>query len=196
MIKRMITATSAILLGVLGAAQANARPQDTPRHTSTYESWSTGRFVDDDEDEDRPVRRRQRRRTVHHAPRHAAPRDRGRTDLRSRALTRQASGVGTSRGCLRPAAQALLERIEAKFERVQVVSTCRPGAIIAGSGRPSKHASGEAIDFNAPGGRKAEVVRWLIANHKRGGTMTYAGMSHIHVDIGYHFVALNSRSGS
>jgi hypothetical protein len=35
-------------------------------------------------------------------------------------------------------------------------------------------------------------VRWLIANHKAGGTMTYAGMSHIHVDIGYPFVALNS----
>ena len=78
------------------------------------------------------------------------------------------------------------------FGPVQIVSTCRPGAVIAGSGRPSKHASGEAIDFNAPAGRKAEIVRWLIANHKRGGTMTYAGMSHIHVDIGYHFVSLNS----
>ena len=35
-------------------------------------------------------------------------------------------------------------------------------------------------------------MRWLIANHKSGGVMTYAGMSHIHVDIGYHFVALNA----
>jgi hypothetical protein len=39
------------------------------------------------------------------------------------------------------------------------------------------------------------VVQWLIANHKTGGTMTYAGMSHIHVDVGQHFVALNSGGG-
>ena len=95
------------------------------------------------------------------------------------------------RGCLRPAARVLLDRIETQFGPMQLVSTCRPGARIAGSGRISKHASGEAIDFNA-GRRKAAVVRWLIANHKSGGTMTYAGMSHIHVDVGQHFVALNS----
>ncbi|HJU32466.1 MAG TPA: D-Ala-D-Ala carboxypeptidase family metallohydrolase, partial [Hyphomicrobiaceae bacterium] len=95
------------------------------------------------------------------------------------------------RACLRPAARALLERIEAQFGPMQIISTCRPGARIAGSGRISKHATGEAIDFNA-GKRKGEVVRWLIANHKTGGIMTYAGMSHIHVDIGYRFVSLNS----
>ncbi len=33
-------------------------------------------------------------------------------------------------------------------------------------------------------------MSWLIANHKSGGTMTYAGMDHIHVDIGPHFVSL------
>jgi hypothetical protein len=102
---------------------------------------------------------------------------------------RQARNDG--RGCLRPAARALLERIEAQFGPMQLISTCRPGARIAGSGRISKHASGEAVDFSA-GHRKGEVVRWLIANHKSGGTMTYAGMSHIHVDVGQHFVALNS----
>jgi uncharacterized protein YcbK (DUF882 family) len=95
------------------------------------------------------------------------------------------------RGCLKSTARALLDRIEAQFGPMQLISTCRPGARIAGSGRISKHASGEAIDFNA-GRRKAEVVRWLIANHKSGGTMTYAGMSHIHVDVGQHFVSLNS----
>ena len=105
---------------------------------------------------------------------------------------RQARNDG--RGCLRSAARALLDRIEAQFGPMQLISTCRPGARIAGSGRISKHASGEAIDFNA-GRRKGEVVRWLIANHKSGGTMTYAGMSHIHVDVGQHFVALNSGGG-
>jgi hypothetical protein len=74
---------------------------------------------------------------------------------------------------------------------MQIISTCRPGARIAGTGKISKHASGQAVDFNA-GSRKGAVVKWLIANHKSGGTMTYAGMSHIHVDIGHHFVALGS----
>jgi hypothetical protein len=96
--------------------------------------------------------------------------------------------------CLKPAARELFERIEAQFGPMQIISTCRSGARIAGSGRISKHASGEAVDFDA-GRRKGDVVRWLIANHKSGGTMTYSDMSHIHVDIGRHFVALNAPSG-
>jgi hypothetical protein len=93
------------------------------------------------------------------------------------------------RTCLTPPARALLERIEEKFGPVKLVSTCRPGATIAGSGRPSRHASGNAVDFDA-GSRKAEIVDWLIANHHDGGTMTYAGMNHIHVDIGPHFISI------
>jgi hypothetical protein len=98
------------------------------------------------------------------------------------------------RGCLGPRAHLARSLRGESFGPMQLISTCRPGARIAGSGRISKHASGEAIDFNA-GRRKGDVVRWLIANHKSGGTMTYAGMSHIHVDVGYHFVALNSGGG-
>ena len=98
-------------------------------------------------------------------------------------------GGGTSRSCLSSAARGLLNRIEAKFGAMRIVSTCRPGATIAGSGRPSRHASGNAIDFEA-GNRKGEVVRWLAANHSSGGTMTYSDSSHIHVDIGSHFVSL------
>jgi hypothetical protein len=113
-------------------------------------------------------------------------------NVAARSVTGYARGAGGLSGaCLTAPARELLERIQAQFGPVQIVSTCRPGARIAGTGRISKHASGEAIDFNA-GNRKAEIVRWLIANHKTGGTMTYAGMSHVHVDIGYHFVALNS----
>jgi len=96
--------------------------------------------------------------------------------------------------CLKPAARELLDRIEGEFGPMEIISTCRPGARIAGTGRISKHASGEAIDFEA-GSRKGEVVRWLIANHKSGGTMTYSDMSHVHVDVGQHFVALNAYSG-
>jgi hypothetical protein len=93
------------------------------------------------------------------------------------------------RSCLTPAVRALLDRIEQQFGPVQAVSTCRPGATIPGSWRPSRHASGNAVDFKA-GARKAEILAWLIANHRGGGTMTYAGMDHIHVDIGAHFVSI------
>ena len=116
--------------------------------------------------------------------------------LRDRAMTsRRISGLsGTSTTCLTPQAQALLGRIRAQFGNVEIVSTCRPGARIAGTGYPSKHASGQAIDFRVPG-RKAQVVQWLIENHRTGGTMTYSDMDHIHVDVGARFVALNRPSG-
>jgi hypothetical protein len=94
-----------------------------------------------------------------------------------------------SRTCLTASARALLDRIEQRFGPVQVISTCRPGAVIAGTSRPSRHASGNAVDFVA-GSRKAAIVEWLVANHHGGGTMTYADMDHIHVDIGPHFVSI------
>ena len=103
-------------------------------------------------------------------------------------------GSGTSRSCLTSDARDLLNRIETKFGRVEIVSTCRAGARIASTGKPSRHASGNAIDFRAPG-KKKQVVQWLINNHGDGGTMTYSDMDHIHVDVGSHFVALNRPSG-
>jgi hypothetical protein len=116
--------------------------------------------------------------------------------LQSRAVTasRGDGGGGASRGCLQPATSALLSRIEAQFGPVQIVSTCRPGATIRNTGKPSKHRYGLAIDFEA-GARKGAIVQWLIANHHAGGTMTYAGMSHIHVDIGQRFVSLGFGGG-
>jgi hypothetical protein len=101
-------------------------------------------------------------------------------------------GGGTSRSCLQASARALLNRIESQFGAVSIVSTCRPGAVIAGSGKPSKHRYGLAIDFNAPSGKKGAIVSWLIKNHHSGGTMTYAGMNHIHVDVGPRFVSLGA----
>jgi hypothetical protein len=93
------------------------------------------------------------------------------------------------RKCLTPAVREVLEKVEDVFGPVSAISTCRPGARIAGSGRISRHASGNAVDFEA-GSKKAEIVKWLVANHHSGGTMTYSGMSHIHIDVGQHFVAL------
>jgi Peptidase M15 len=101
---------------------------------------------------------------------------------------------GGSREGLTPPMLALLDRIEATFGPVDVISGYRPGARIAGTGRISRHASGNAVDIDA-GTRKGAIVKWLIANHHNGGTMTYADMSHIHVDIGPHFVSLAGSSG-
>jgi uncharacterized protein YcbK (DUF882 family) len=112
----------------------------------------------------------------------------------NRAITAGRGEGGTSRSCLQSSARALLSRIESRFGSVNIISTCRAGATIATSGKPSKHRFGLAIDFSAPG-RKAAVVQWLIANHHSGGTMTYRDMDHIHVDVGYHFVSLGANSG-
>ena len=111
----------------------------------------------------------------------------------SKARGRSYGAASTSRACLTSSVRAVLARVEAQFGTVNIVSTCRPGARIAGTGKISKHASGQAVDFTAPGGKKAEVVRWLIANHKSGGTMTYPMMNHIHIDVGYRFVSLAGR---
>jgi hypothetical protein len=109
------------------------------------------------------------------------------------AVVARKAGTGSRKGLTKPAL-ALLERIENEFGGVNVISGYRPGARIAGSGRISRHASGNAIDFEA-GSRKGAIIKWLVANHKSGGTMTYADMSHIHVDIGQHFVSLSGGSG-
>jgi hypothetical protein len=93
------------------------------------------------------------------------------------------------RTCLTLAARDLLDRIERQFGAVKVISTCRPGAFMPGTAHPSRHASGNAVDFSA-GSRKAAIVEWLIANHRDGGTMTYAGTDHVHVDIGPRFVSI------
>ena len=222
--KRLLTAAIGIALCAL-TAPANARTymNDDDDGGRSYRQRQYDRSYDrDDDDDDRSVRRKRRQRqratrqrsgtqAARKAPRQQAakpqqlaampPQEIAKPELQLLAPAPQAAqpaplrhAKNDGRGCLRPAARTLLDRIEAEFGPMQLISTCRPGARIAGSGRISKHASGEAIDFNA-GGRKGEVVRWLIANHKSGGTMTYAGMSHIHVDVGQHFVALNSGGG-
>jgi hypothetical protein len=198
--KRLITATLALAFAGL-ATPTLARPfndhgpdfreqyYDSERRNRSYEA-------DRDDDGERATRRSQRRQAGQRERRNRGTTERRARapDLAARSMTRgvRSAGAGMSRTCLTGPTRALLGRIEAAFGTMQVISTCRPGARIAGSGRPSKHGSGQAVDFNAPGGRKGEVVRWLIANHKAGGVMTYAGMNHIHIDIGPRFVSLNS----
>ncbi len=86
--------------------------------------------------------------------------------------------------CMPGALAATLQQIRSKFGPVQVISTHRPGARIAGSGRKSYHASCRAVDFNPPRGKYTQVVNWLRTNHN-GGVGTYScGMHHIHIDTG------------
>jgi hypothetical protein len=194
--KRLITVALGAALCTLATA-AFARPTDFPASPGS-DYYSDREY---DRSYDRPRHRRSanrghRRRHVSRSSRRAAvgrryaARTRRPVPMARRSFMRYAA-PGVSRTCLTLPARALLGRIESQFGAVQIVSTCRPGARIAGTNRISRHASGNAIDFNA-GPRKGAIVRWLIANHHSGGTMTYATMSHIHVDIGPHFVSLNS----
>jgi uncharacterized protein YcbK (DUF882 family) len=89
-----------------------------------------------------------------------------------------------SQTCVPSELKLLLDDVERHFGPVQVISTHRPGATVAGTGRRSKHADCRAVDFNPPRGKYREVADWLKQNHD-GGVGTYAcGMNHIHIDNG------------
>ena len=101
-------------------------------------------------------------------------------------LSPAASAATSSTSCLPASVRATLGQIERKFGRIQVVSTHRPGARIAGTGNTSYHASCRAADFDAPRGKHAAVLSWLQSNFS-GGIGTYScGMHHIHIDNGPH----------
>lgn len=102
-----------------------------------------------------------------------------------------------STGCLPGSIQSTLNQIRAKFGPVSIVSTHRPGARIAGSGKRSYHASCRAVDFHPPKGKYSQVLAYLRANHS-GGLGTYScGMHHIHLDNGprVHFHKCQGASG-
>jgi len=175
MIKRLSTAAICVALVSISSAMAAPNPGSKSNASSPASDAKADTKIDAKPEE----------KAVHDAE--AKPEEK-------KAEKRVADAKGAPRKCLTTAARALLEQIEEKFGPVRVISTCRPGARIAGSGRISRHASGNAIDFDA-GSRKGAIVKWLVANHKKGGTMTYPDMSHVHVDIGRHFVSLaGSRS--
>jgi uncharacterized protein YcbK (DUF882 family) len=164
MIKRLIAVAIGIAFVVSCAAAAEAKSRGKRTHVKT--SYSQHHHV-------RHHSRTARLYGKHHHTRHASVGRRG--------------GATADRSCLTSAARSLLNRIEAQFGAVQVISTCRPGAVVAGTGHPSKHRYGMAFDFRAS--NKAAVVRWLAQNNA-GGTMTYAHADHIHADVGPHFVSL------
>ena len=98
-----------------------------------------------------------------------------------------ASSAQTSTSCLPASVKSTLNQIRAKFGPVRIVSTFRRGAVIAGTGRRSLHASCRAVDFHAPAGKRAAVIAWLRANHKGGLGIYSCGMSHLHIDNGGHY---------
>lgn len=103
----------------------------------------------------------------------------------------QGTGATTARACLTADTRAVLEQAEAHFGvSFVLVSTCRPGARIAGTNHISEHARGRAVDLKVPRGlSKAAVVRWLFG-HARGVTMVYRHLAHVHFDTGrYHTLA-------
>jgi hypothetical protein len=194
--ERLTTAALAVAFVVLALPATNARPAGG--HAARPAQAGSDEWRESDDDNQGRRHRSARKTYTKVAARTDSASDDDSDEPRRTRRHRRSSGsggAGTSRTCLTAPTRALLGRIEAQFGRVQIISTCRPGAVIAGTGRRSKHASGQAVDFNAPAGKKGAVVQWLIANHKSGGTMTYRGMSHIHVDIGQHFVSLNSGGG-
>ncbi len=93
----------------------------------------------------------------------------------------------SAQGCLPGSLQSTLSQIRAKFGAVRIVSTFRRGAIVAGTGRRSLHASCRAVDFHAPPGKRAAVIAWLRANHSGGLGIYGCSMSHIHIDNGGHY---------
>lgn len=100
--------------------------------------------------------------------------------------------ASTDRACLHQSVRHVLQQLEAKFGAVKVVSTCRPGARMP-SGHKSWHATGRAVDFIPPPGRRGEVISWL-SKHSPGVTMTYRRMAHVHTDTGtFHKTIWNAR---
>lgn len=88
--------------------------------------------------------------------------------------------ASTSRSCLTGDTRAVLNRLEARVGKVQIVSTCRPGATIRGTGRQSKHAIGRAVDFNTR--NKQAAISFLRSQGVF--VMTYCGMGHVHFNTG------------
>jgi uncharacterized protein YcbK (DUF882 family) len=99
-------------------------------------------------------------------------------------VTTVSSAEAASLSCVPSDLKQTLSQIQSQFGPVRVISTFRKGARIAGSGKPSYHASCRAVDFYPPPGKHAQVVSWLRSNH-RGGVGTYScGAGHIHIDNG------------
>jgi uncharacterized protein YcbK (DUF882 family) len=86
----------------------------------------------------------------------------------------------TNRSCLTAQTRSILSALEARVGQVKIISTCRKGAVIAGTRRPSFHRYGMAVDFSTR--NKAAAIAFLKTQPVL--VMTYARMSHVHFNTG------------
>ena len=93
------------------------------------------------------------------------------------------SGLTKFKGHKMPASVAnKLRSVESKFGKIRIISSCRPGATVIKTGRPSMHRYCRAVDFNPPRGKYRQVARYLKTTWG-GGVGTYSGrFNHIHID--------------
>ena len=102
----------------------------------------------------------------------------------SRPAVGRRSTYSVSRSCLPSQLNAALADVQARFGPVVVISTHRPGARIRG-GRPSLHASCQAVDFKPAPGTYNRVAAHLRKSWT-GGLGTYSS-GHIHIDTGENY---------
>ena len=93
------------------------------------------------------------------------------------------SGLTKFKGHKMPVSVAnKLRVVESKFGKIRITSSCRPGATVRKTGRPSMHRYCRAVDFNPPRGKYRQVARYLKTTWG-GGVGTYSGrFNHIHID--------------
>jgi len=102
---------------------------------------------------------------------------------RSRKSKVTRSGITKFKGHSMPVSVAnKLRSVETKFGKIRILSSCRPGATVRKTGRPSMHRYCRAVDFNPPRGKYRQVARYLKTTWG-GGVGTYSGrFNHIHID--------------
>jgi Peptidase M15 len=102
----------------------------------------------------------------------------------SRPAVGRRSTYSASPSCLPSQLNAALADVQARFGPVVVISTHRPGARIR-RGRPSLHASCQAVDFKPAPGSYSRVAAHLRRSWT-GGLGTYSS-GHIHIDTGENY---------
>ena len=98
----------------------------------------------------------------------------------SQNIFKRYQAASSSRSCLTGQTASILSALEARVGRVSIVSTCRKGAVIAGTRRPSYHRYGMAVDFSTS--NKATAIAFLKTQPVL--VMTYSNMGHIHFNTG------------
>ena len=169
---------------LLGLAVIATSPADARRRAPVDQDQSQ----DDDAAEARRERQREAReaRRERQAERAHEAREERTSERRQRGRNRDSGysgGATTAEGCLPGVLKQRLAEVRQRFGSISVVSTHRPGARIAGTGKPSYHGSCRAVDFVPPSGKYSAVTKFLYAVHE-GGVGTYTCMNHIHIDNG------------